>query len=168
VHLRCFRYRASLKLSDAKSLLDAEFRDENGHPDLEVSVFDIAEDQCCEVMLKRHAAIGNDPPRYACGVDLSSLGRDVYPEPEQFPFQVLNTTHGVLRFKDEADLLAFVTKVVDALAGNTLPIVDRSKQQLRAYLGSSVDDPEWKSFLDEPDSEDWVKYSGRPPSPPEP
>jgi hypothetical protein len=159
--LRCLERRSSLERGenalDPESFLELEFKDENGRPDLEVSVFQIEADQWCSVCLQKMAAAGADPPRCAGGVDVTPVRSDYEDAKEEQAFRLIGDAHKVMRFADESELRTFVEALSLGMHAGVCAIFSHKKDSLRNWLHEQKEDPEWRAFLSNA-SEGWRKY----------
>jgi hypothetical protein len=148
--LRCFKRRAAAETGpdgwDAESLYAAEFRDHNGRPDTELSVYDIDADDWCGVFLRRAAAAGIDPPRCAGGVDVRPIRSDAEAAPEDWCFRVLTERHRILRFESD-QVLPFVIELHCRMRDGTCSVFRHERSDLRTWLRANKDDAEWAAFL---------------------
>jgi hypothetical protein len=158
---RCLEKRASLELGEhaltGRELAELEFLDDNGRADLELSVFRIAPDDWCAVCVKKMAAAGADPPRYAGGVDVAPIRSDAEPAPEKHPFQLLRECHHVIRFADADEVFRFAEALVKGMRDGTCSVFKRGKSDLRRWLHENKEHPEWVAFFTEA-SPEWRKF----------
>jgi hypothetical protein len=138
-------------------LLEREFLDDNRRPDLEISVFEVEEQLWCCVCLQKMASAGCDPPKYAGGVDMKPVCRDVEDAPMSYPFRLISERHRVFRLADEAGVLAFVRVLRAAIDDGRCRLFKHDRSGLRSWLHINREDPEWKAWLSAaPDK--WQKF----------
>ena len=120
-------------------------------------MFRIATDEWCAVCVKKMAAAGADPPRYAGGVDVAPIRSNAEPEPESYEFKLLNDCHCVLPFDDEGQLQQFAVDLVAGMKDGRCRVFKRDKSNLRKWLHENMDHPEWVAFLSGA-SDKWRKF----------
>lgn len=158
--LRCFKRKSSTESGphalDAESLYELEFVDMNGRPDVETSVYDIEPHEWCCVFLQRLAAVGNDPPPRAGGVDVRPVRADAEPEAEDWCFRLLREHHCIIRFAPE-EVRPFVVELHRRMHDGTCAVFRHDRTQLRNWLHANMEDPEWAAFLANA-KDTWRKY----------
>ena len=142
--LRAFRRKTSLE-SPAEDFYEAEFRLPDGSPDLRPSVYEIRAKDIVRTIAEHQAGAALDPkanlrghpdvrPAYEGPITESPCDSDW--------FEFVNKAHRELEFEGKAELLEFAGRLKHCCFH---PV---STSQLREYLRSVKDSPEWQAFFE--------------------
>jgi hypothetical protein len=135
-------------------LLDTEFRDRSGRPDLRPSVYAI--DPADVVKAFAEHSTTREPPSSTGGVDLGGTGRSVADTLGETGFAFTMEAHREIELASRDDLLALVREVRGSLAERTYPV---TRDQVRAYVRArlALGDQEWARAQAQDTAKKWLK-----------
>lgn len=127
-------------------IIEAEFTDENGNPDLALSVYRIEVGDVVRAFVEHFAAPRLRPPNSRTSVDLSNGPAKVKPDPVPGTFEFIKEAHCELLFHDSTQLETFVALVRSEIAHRGYRVTGA---QVKAYVRArlAADDPEWVPYV---------------------
>lgn len=155
---RFVRFREAYS-SNAESLYEAEFVDKERQPDREVSVYAVEPGKTIQLCAEHAANAGLDPPKNIRCIDLAPTNPAAEPAPDDdIRFSFLKAAHHVLRFDGRADLVDFLSRVVEKARSAESAMITHKQRELVAYYDRRIreGDPEWLAFQrDHPKGRVW-------------
>lgn len=163
--IRCIKKWRGTEI-DAEQLKLLEFSDPGGDAELELelSVYEVSDEEWVRVFLEHRASIPTDPPRFVAAFDVSEICKSAEGADDEHPFQLARERHRIVRFKDQNALLAFVQQLLDGLESGTVRRLTAKKEDARDLLKSIENETEWREFLNDA-SKEWQKFpKAKPPT----
>lgn len=155
--LRIRKRRTSTEPGNRADFVRAEFLDENGNPDRQLSVYDIQASEIVQAHTEHYAAIPLDPKGQR-DLDVSGLHEDVRESPSRTPFAFTLRAHRELLFSSDAEIEEFASQLIRELSEREHEV---TKSEMQDYVKSRVRDgdcewlqygqranPKWKKWID--------------------
>jgi hypothetical protein len=135
-------------------LLDTEFRDKSGQPDLRPSVYAI--DPVDVVQAFAEHSTMREPPSSTRGVDLGGTGRPVAETPGETGFALTMEAHREIELVSRDDLLGLVRDVRGSIDERSHMV---TRDQARAYVRErlAMGDQEWERAQMDDAAKRWLR-----------
>lgn len=145
IHMRILRRYTSLELSSAGDFYETELMTRDLLPDLELSVFDVEDEEPAVVQTHAEyaASFRDAPPGVREGIAITDCdGCDVVKAEGETAFSFTRDRHRELHFLDEHELRRLAEFVVTNLSGRRR---GAEQERIRAYVRERLGtrDPEW-------------------------
>lgn len=145
--LRIGKYKSLWEASNPiTDIVEAEFTNENGAPDLALSVYKIEAADVVRAFVEHAANRKLRPPKGRTNVDLAGSPAELRPDPIAGHFSLIRESHCELLFSDAAQLTEFVTRVRAEISQRAHSVSSADvKSFVRGRLAAQ--EPEWVSYV---------------------
>ena len=158
--LRIGKRRTSCELRDASEFCRVEFVTKDGTLDVNLSVYEVQQNEIVRTRVEHCAGVGMDPPRGGWDYDVSDLhSRSPVKCIGYTQFVFTQGAHRELRFVNEDELVQFADRLLKDIQNRKVEI---TKEEMKSYVNVRLreGDIEWLKFLDSnPKCHRWQKYA---------